>query len=143
MTPMPRGRAHRPTTVVALVGVVALGLAVSRVPAGAFAGDALYAAMAVLLARLLLPARSWRWHTGLGLGWCWAVELAQLTGVPAAVGDAVPVARLVLGTTFVPADLLAYAVGALGCAAVIVLASRGSSAPTASAAAVRDVDPQH
>ncbi|WP_263121075.1 DUF2809 domain-containing protein [Cellulomonas fimi] len=104
-----------------------LGLAVTRLGAGPWAaatGDALYAVMAVLLARLLLPGRSWRVHTTLGLAWCWLVELAQLTGVPAAIGEAVPPARLVLGTTFTASDLAAYTVGALGCAAIIVLASR-------------------
>ena len=43
---------------------------------------------------------------------CALVELAQLTGIPAAVVDAVPVARYALGTTFAAVDLLAYAVGA-------------------------------
>lgn len=113
-------------------------------PWAAATGDALYAAMAVLLARFLLPTRSWRVHTTLGLAWCWLVELAQLTGVPAAIGDAVPLARLVLGTTFTASDLLAYAVGALGCAALIVLSSRcRSSVRTAWIARRADVEGQH
>ena len=45
-------------------------------------------------------------------GLCAVVELAQLTGIPAAIVDAVPAARYALGTTFVAVDLVAYAVGA-------------------------------
>ena len=133
MTPPPRGRAVRQRTAAALLLVVGLGLglAVSRMPGAGFAGDALYAVMAVVLARLLLPGRSWRWHTALGWGWCVAVELLQATGIPATIAAAVPAARLVLGTTFVPVDLVAYTVGALGCAAVIVRSSRWSSVPRA------------
>ncbi|NKY23921.1 DUF2809 domain-containing protein [Cellulomonas denverensis] len=88
------------------------------------AGGALYAAMAVLIARLVLPAASPWMQAVLGLGWCWLVEFAQLTDVPTTVVDAFPPARFVLGTTFNAADLVAYAVGAVGCAAVIVLSSR-------------------
>lgn len=115
-------------TAIALVGVVLAGLAVTRFGAGPWAnsaGDALYAAMAVLLVRFIAPRWSLRRHALIGLGWCWLVECAQLTGIPAAVVSQVPLARLVLGTTFVPLDLLAYAVGAMGCAAVIGLSSGG------------------
>lgn len=127
----------------ALLLVVGLGLAVSRVPGAGFAGDVLYAVMAVVLARLLLPGRSWRWHTALGWGWCVAVEFLQATGIPATIAAAVPAARLVLGTTFVPVDLVAYTVGALGCAAVIVRSSRWSSVPRAWRRSAEQVDPRH
>lgn len=118
----------RVSTAIALGGVVLAGLVVTRFGAGPWAdstGDALYAAMAVLLVRLIAPQVSIRRQASIGLGWCWLVEFAQLTGVPAAVVAQVPLARLVLGTTFVPVDLLAYVVGALVCAAVIGLSSGG------------------
>ncbi|MEV7974267.1 DUF2809 domain-containing protein [Cellulomonas sp. NPDC089187] len=107
--------------------VVVVGLAVTRGGSGPWAdaiGDGLYAAMAVLLVRVLAPRSSWRWQLAIGLGWCVLVELAQLTGVPGTIVDAVPLARLVLGTTFVATDLVAYTVGALVCAGVIVASSR-------------------
>ena len=42
-----------------------------------------------------------------------AVELLQLTDVPRAAADRVPLARLVLGSGFDGWDLVAYAVGVL------------------------------
>lgn len=57
---------------------------------------------------------------GVALALCVFVELAQSTGLPARV----PAARLLLGTAFAPADLLWYAVGALGGAGAMVLVGR-------------------
>ncbi|MFC7650230.1 DUF2809 domain-containing protein [Streptosporangium lutulentum] len=50
---------------------------------------------------------------GRALAFSWVVELAQLTPLPAALSEASVVARLVLGSTFGAADLLAYAAGAV------------------------------
>jgi len=47
------------------------------------------------------------------VGFCWLVELFQLTGLPAQWSDHSVVARLVLGRQFDPADLLWYLVGVL------------------------------
>lgn len=127
-----RRRASAPVTLLSLAAVVAVGLQVARFGSAGWAdmaGGALYAAMAVLIARLVLPAASPWAQAVLGLGWCWLVEFAQLTEVPVTVVDAFPPARFVLGTTFNAADLVAYAVGAAGCAAVIVLSSRRWSRP--------------
>lgn len=124
-----RDQGGRPWVVTGVAGalVVAAGLATARYGSGAAAdalGDALYAALVTLLVGLALP----RWfapaRAGLALGLCWAVELAQLTGVPAAAADAWPPLRYLLGTTFVVTDLLWYAVGVLLAACGTTLASR-------------------
>jgi Protein of unknown function (DUF2809) len=99
---------------IAATVLVAVGLVVSRTasPLADPAGDALYAAFIVALLVVMAP-RARPWVVALvAFAVCAAVELAQLTGVPAAIVDAVPVARYALGTTFVAVDLLAYAVGA-------------------------------
>ena len=62
------------------------------------------------------------------LGFSWAIELAQLTPVPAALSEVSVVARLVLGSTFGAADLVAYAVGATLAASVHALLRRRSRA---------------
>lgn len=96
-------------------GIVAAGLLVATRAAGPLAdptGDALYAALVFVLVLLVVPrVAPWR-AAGVATAVCVAVELAQLTGAPAALVQAVPVSRFVVGTTFVPVDLLAYAAGA-------------------------------
>lgn len=111
--PDSRPRPRALVAVAALV-VVALGLTVATTARGALAdpaGDALYAVLVYLLVLLVAP-RVQPWRAALvAVGVCWVVELAQLTGGPAALVEAAPVTRFVVGTTFVPVDLLAYAVG--------------------------------
>lgn len=114
-------------TAVAAVLVVAAGLATARYGSGAVAdalGDALYAALVTLLVGLAVPPWPRSALVGLAVGLCWAVELAQLTGVPAAAADAWPPLRYLLGTTFVATDLLWYAVGVLVATWGTVLVSR-------------------
>jgi hypothetical protein len=124
-----RDEGGRPWAATAAAGalVVAAGLATARYGASAAAdalGDALYAALVLLLVALAAP----RWprpaQAGLAVALCWAVELAQLTGAPAAAADAWPPLRYLLGTTFVATDLLWYAVGVLLATWGTVLASR-------------------
>ncbi|QHT58448.1 DUF2809 domain-containing protein [Cellulomonas sp. H30R-01] len=95
--------------------VVVAGLLVATRATGPVAdpaGDALYAALVYLLVLLVAP-RLAPWQAGaVATAVCAVVELAQLTGGPAALVQAVPVSRFVVGTTFVPVDLLAYALGA-------------------------------
>ncbi|WP_117212914.1 DUF2809 domain-containing protein [Allorhizocola rhizosphaerae] len=95
--------------------VLACGLAVRAFTEGAFAkyaGVALYAAFVYTLVVLIAPrVRPWLavvW----ALAFCWAVEFAQLTPVPAGLSARSAVARLVFGTTFNLPDLFWYAVGA-------------------------------
>ena len=98
----------------AAVGLVALGLLVSRLdhPLADPVGDALYAAFVYALLVVVAPRARARLVAVAAFGLCALIELAQLTGVPAAAVDAVPAARYVLGTTFAALDLVAYAVGA-------------------------------
>ncbi|MFF3340226.1 ribosomal maturation YjgA family protein [Streptomyces flavidovirens] len=77
-----------------------------------YAGDALYTVLLCTLVVLLAPATRPRVAGGIALLVSWAVECAQLTGVPAELAERSVVARLVLGSTFNAPDLLWYAVGA-------------------------------
>jgi hypothetical protein len=101
--------------IVALVLVIALGLLSRRHPIGVrwydkSLGDVLYAATAYLALALLRP----RWPpavvAGVALAFCVAVELFQLTGVPAHYARIAPV-RWLLGTQFAWEDIGCYLVG--------------------------------
>ncbi|MER5353531.1 DUF2809 domain-containing protein [Kitasatospora sp. NPDC002551] len=113
---------------VAVAGLtVAAGLGVRAVAGGdaaKYAGDALYTVLLYTLVVLLAPRlRPWpaaAWAAGLS----WAVELFQLTGVPDGLARRSTLARLVLGSTFNPPDLLWYLVGA----ALAALAHHGARA---------------
>lgn len=112
---------YRLRAALALAGVVALGVASRLVQLdvplwGTQLGDSLYAAAFYLALSIALPGL----HVGpkaLAIGlFCAAVELFQLTGVPAALNQStMPAVRLfayaVLGSGFSWDDLLAYAVG--------------------------------
>ena len=104
----------RPLAALAAAGLVALGLLVSRLdhPLADPVGDALYAAFVYALLVVVAPRARAGIVAAAAFGLCALVELAQLTGIPAAAVDAVPAARYVLGTTFAALDLVAYAVGA-------------------------------
>ncbi|MGW0587074.1 ribosomal maturation YjgA family protein [Streptosporangium sp. NPDC002607] len=112
---MPPAQRTRLLAALAAALTIAAGLTVRAVAGGWFgkyAGDALYTvlvyALIVLVWPRITPARA-----ALGaLAFSWAVELAQLTPVPAALSEVSAVARLVLGSTFSAADLVAYAAGA-------------------------------
>jgi hypothetical protein len=87
--------------------------------AGDFLSDALYAVMLfVALSFVFVRTSGWRIGVARYLV-CVGIELFQLTGVPAALAEAVPLSRLVLGTTFTVVDLVAYFVGVLGAALVV------------------------
>ena len=95
------------------VGLVGVGLMVSRLehPLADPVGDALYAAFVYALLVVIAPRARPSAVAVIAFGLCVLVELAQLTGIPAAVVDAFPAARYALGTTFVAVDLVAYAAG--------------------------------
>jgi hypothetical protein len=96
------------------VVILAAGLGVRAVAGGPFAkyaGVALYAALVYALAVVLAPRLRPGVVAALALAFCWAVELAQLTPWPARLSARSTAARLVLGSTFNPPDLLWYAVG--------------------------------
>ena len=109
-----RRRTSRVVAGLVAVGLVGVGVAVSQVdhPLADPVGDALYAALVFTLLVVVAPRARSATLALVTVGFCTAIELAQLTGIPAAIVDAVPAARYVLGTTFVAVDLLAYAVGA-------------------------------
>jgi hypothetical protein len=126
-TPAPPSRG---AVLVAAVLVVVAGLAASRlVPGlpGDALGDALYAALVLLLVTFVAPRQALAARATVAVVLCWLVELAQATGGPAAAVRAWPPLRYLLGTTFAWPDLLAYAVGVLVAAAVMRVASVRSS----------------
>jgi hypothetical protein len=107
---------HRAVPAVAAVVTVAAGLSVRSALGGdlaKYAGDALYALLIFWLVLVVAPhARTWL-AAVVAFGVSTAVELFQLTGVPAELGARSALARLVLGTTFKAPDLPFYAVGAV------------------------------
>lgn len=86
-------------------------------------GAALYAALVVVLVLVAAPRARTLTAVTVGLGLCVAVELLQLTPVPARAAEVVPAARLVLGSGYATADLLWYTAGA---AAVALVDSRAA-----------------
>lgn len=118
-----------------ILAVVALGLVVRFVvggPVGDFLGGVLYTVLIAVLVfplvtafvrrRLPVSQRALRksaWTAaGVALAASVAVELLQLSSIPAQLSEVFPPARLVLGTSFAPLDLVAYGVGALLAGAV-------------------------
>ena len=117
---------HRGPLAVAAVVVVAAGLAASRgdgLPAD-LAGGVLYAVLVQLLVLIAAPRARPAVAAAVALGACVAVELAQLTAVPAGLAAAWPPAAYGLGSTFVATDLLAYAGGVAVVTAADVLLRR-------------------
>lgn len=97
-------------------GVLALAFGIRAVAGGPLeqhSGTALYAsliyALVVFVSSRIRPAVA----AAVATGFCWAVELAQLTGIPAMLSAKSIVARLVLGVAFDPIDIFWYPVGAL------------------------------
>jgi len=113
----------------AAASTVLAGLAVRAFMDGdlaKYAGDALYAVLICALVAVIAPGARPAVTAGTGLVFSWAVELLQLTGVPAELSRHSTVARLVLGSTFNAPDLLWYAVGAGFAWAVTALAASAS-----------------
>ncbi|WP_406093895.1 DUF2809 domain-containing protein [Streptomyces sp. NBC_01013] len=120
----------------AAVLTVAAGLGVRTVADGLvakYAGDALYTVLVCALVALCAPRARPLVVAGAGLAVSWAVELLQLTGVPAELSGRSTVARLVLGSTFNAPDLLWYAVGAAAAWAAHRAATSGGRAPRTAA----------
>ena len=99
----------------AAVLTVAAGLSVRALLVGdpaKYVGDALYALLIFWLVLVVAPRTRGHVAAVVAFGISVAVELFQLTSVPAALGAHSALARLVLGTTFNAPDLPFYAVGA-------------------------------
>ncbi|MGW6719536.1 ribosomal maturation YjgA family protein [Streptomyces sp. NPDC054995] len=117
----------RAVAAVAAVVTVGAGLAVRAGADGAFAkyaGSALYTVLVCALVAFCAPRARPLVVAVTALAVSWAVEFAQLTGVPAELSAHSTAARLVLGSTFNAPDLLWYAVGAAGAWAVLRAAAR-------------------
>ena len=126
--PCPRMVPDRPSRVrlaAAAVIVTGVGLVVATSGSGQgadAAGDVLYAVLVYLVLAFCAPGARRALLASTAFGLCALVELAQLTGVPAALVDLWAPVRYLLGTTFNAVDLLAYSVGVvLGAGAHTVL----------------------
>ncbi len=120
---------RRLVLLICAVVVIAVGLAVhTGVPGevGGFAGDALYAVLVFLLVSLVVPRAPLLPTAGAALAFCWAIELLQLTPLPAALARTVPGASLVFGSTFQALDLVAYVIGVAAAAGVDAVSRRAA-----------------
>ncbi|MEU4011608.1 ribosomal maturation YjgA family protein [Streptomyces pseudogriseolus] len=100
---------------VAAVVTVGAGLGLRAMATGdvaKYGGDALYTLLILTLVVLVAPRMAPARAAGTALAVSWAVELLQLTGLPADLSARSTAARLVLGSTFNAPDLFWYAVGA-------------------------------
>ncbi len=87
-----------------------------------YSGTALYAAMMYAGVFVLAPKARPLGAATAAITFCWAIELFQLTGLPAELSSHSWLARLALGVAFDPADLLWYVVGVVPLAAIHQLA---------------------
>ncbi|WP_264797360.1 ribosomal maturation YjgA family protein [Arthrobacter mangrovi] len=128
---------RRAALVAAGAATIVLGLSVRALGEPAWAGpagDALYAVMVYVAIAFLLPRKPRPLAALAALAACTAIELFQLTGIPAALASAWTPIRLVFGTTFGLFDLAAYAAGAaagLAADAVISAAAGKAHSPAA------------
>ncbi len=84
-------------------------------------GTLAYAAAAVGVVALVLARRGALLPGAIGTGAACAVEILQLTGVPAALAERLPPVALLLGSSFDPVDLLLLIVG--GAVATLALST--------------------
>jgi hypothetical protein len=99
-----------------LACTLALGLGSRALKTGWFVwdkslGDVLYAVAVYLVLALAAPRARPQGRAIVTFGLCLAIELFQLTGIPAALGARRWWVRLVLGTSFAWHDVACYAVG--------------------------------
>jgi hypothetical protein len=87
-------------------------------------GDILYAVGVYALVLLIRPGLSRTAAAAAASALCWSVEFAQLTPFPAEASRHSALGRLVLGSTFYPADLASYLVGVLLATAVLGFSRR-------------------
>jgi len=98
----------------AVGAALALAFAIRAVDDGAlrqYSGTALYASMIYAGVFLIRPRTTPLVAGAAAIAWCWAVELAQLTGVPAELSARSLLARYVFGVKFDPVDLAWYPAG--------------------------------
>lgn len=130
--PVPGGstRARRWGAVAAAVVVVAAGLVVHGIlpdtDATDIAGDALYAVLVYVLVVAVAPRAQPVAAAAIAGGWCIAIELLQLSDVPARAAEVFPPAVLVLGTVFDARDLVIYVVAVVIAGALDAMMRRRS-----------------
>jgi len=122
----------------AAVAFLAIALTIRALAGGALeqhSGTLLYGSM-IYAAVLFCWTRASPLVAGtVAIAFCWLVECAQLTGVPAELSARSLLARLFLGVQFDPTDLAWYPVGIVPLAVVHQLVharARGRTATTAS-----------
>lgn len=118
--------------VAGVLACLALGLGLQlldRSPVIDLLGSMLYVMLVGLLVLLVRPSLPGLVIAGIVLGIATVVELLQLTPVSAAVVVAFPPARLVLGSSFDPLDLVAYLAGALLLIPLLRVISRTATVP--------------
>ncbi|WP_405014171.1 DUF2809 domain-containing protein [Kitasatospora sp. NBC_01539] len=124
----------RMVAILAVPVVVAAGLGSRAVFTGDVAkylGDALYTVLVYTVCVAVIPRIRPRTAAGVAVGFSWAVEFFQLTGLSAEWSMRSGLARLVLGSTFNAPDLLCYVVGAGAAWAVHGWAGRGPASADA------------
>ena len=94
------------------------GQLLSNDPLQQYSGSALYASAMYAWVVLVWPRIAAPLAGIIALGTCWALEFAQLTGVPAALSARSMVARLAFGVAFDWTDVLWYPVGVVPLVAV-------------------------
>lgn len=134
-TLLPRAHRRRRTPLaLAAAAILTAGLATHYLLSGVFAdalADGLYTALIAVVILLIGPRlRPWV-AASAAFALSAAVELLQLTALPAALAETVPFSRLILGTTFAPLDLVFYAVAALivGVLDAAILRARRRTSP--------------
>jgi hypothetical protein len=103
---------------------VAAGLTIRAASGGStgnlaqYSGTALYASLVYAGVLFLWPRIAPLLAGGIAVGFCWLIELAQLTGIPAALSAHSLLARLMLGAEFDLTDIAWYPVGIVPLVAV-------------------------
>ncbi|MDG6105564.1 DUF2809 domain-containing protein [Dactylosporangium aurantiacum] len=106
---------------------LAVAFAIRAVDDGAlrqYSGTALYASMIYAGVYVLRPRTTPLVAGAAAIAWCWAMELAQLTGVPAELSSRSLLARYALGVKFDPVDLAWYPAGVVPLVLVHLLLAR-------------------
>jgi Protein of unknown function (DUF2809) len=115
-----RSRAIRLVALAAAAGFVATAIGIRYLGTGRLysngpleqdSGTALYAAAVYAGVLFLVPRIRPVLAGAIALTWCWLVELAQLTSIPASLSARNVLLRLLLGTSFDWTDMLWYPIG--------------------------------
>ena len=96
-------------------------------------GSVLYVVLIGLILILIRPTARSPVIAAIAFAIAASVESLQLTGIPDAIAQFVPLARLVFGSAFDPIDLVAYAIGAVvvaGLHRLLMRRRRGAEAAT-------------